>query len=102
MWIWFKSWFRIFKFKKYFISGFGPRKAKNLIEKLSNGQSKSRKGTLETTRFKIGKKLGVSFLNFIKIKTDVTKLNFSEDENEKYNLFDMTRIPMKNYDFVKK
>ena len=85
-----------------FISGFGPRKAKNFIEQLSNGQPKSRKGILDTPRFKIGKKLGVSFLNFIKIKTDVTKLNFSDDENEKYDLLDMTRIPMENYDLAKK
>ena len=85
-----------------FISGFGPRKARNFIEQLSNGQPKSRKGILETQRFKIGKKLGVSFLNFIKIKTDVTKKNFSDDENDRYDLLDMTRIPMENYDLAKK
>ena len=75
-----------------FISGFGPKKAKAFIKKLyALERPKSREEILEEKDFKIGKKLGESFINFIKIKTDITSSNYYEND---FNLLDMTRIPM--------
>ena len=84
-----------------FISGFGPRKAKAFIKQLfAVGRPKSRENILEEKSYNVGKKVGESFINFIKIKNDITnKSNFNEDE---YNLLDMTRIPVESYDMAKK
>ena len=83
-----------------FISGFGPKKAKAFIKKLyALERPKSREEILEEKEFKIGKKLGESFINFIKIKTDITSNNYYEND---FNLLDMTRIPMNSYDITKK
>ena len=83
-----------------FISGFGPRKAKAFIKQLyAQGKPKTREEILEEQNYGIGKKLGESFINFIKIKTDITTHNFYEID---YNLLDMTRIPISSYDMAKK
>ena len=85
-----------------FISGFGPRKAKAFIKQLyAVGKPKTRQEILEEKNYNIGPKLGESFINFIKIKTDITSNNnnFNEDE---YNLLDMTRIPVESYDLATK
>jgi len=84
-----------------FISGFGPRKAKAFIKQLyAQGKPKTRQEILEEKNYNIGPKLGASFINFIKIKTDITSNNnFNEEE---YNLLDMTRIPIESYDLAKK
>ena len=79
-----------------FISGFGPLKAKNFINNLySKGKPKTREEILENNIYGVGPKLGVSFINFIKIKANIA----IEDE---YNLLDMTRIPIEFYDMAKK
>ena len=83
-----------------FISGFGPKKAKAFIKNLfSVGKPETRQEILEEKRYGIGPKLGESFINFIKIKTDITINNFYK---ENYNLLDMTRIPLDSYDMAKK
>lgn len=84
-----------------FISGFGPRKAKSFIKQLyAQGKPKTRQEILEEKNYNIGPKLGESFINFIKIKTDITSNNnFNEEE---YNLLDMTRIPVESYELGKK
>ena len=82
-----------------FISGFGPLKAKNFFNILySKGKPKTREEILEDKNYNIGPKVGVSFINFIKIKTDIKEIKF-EDE---CNLLDMTRIPIEYYDMTKK
>ena len=84
-----------------FISGFGPKKAKAFIKQLyAQGNPKTRQQILDEKNYNIGPKLGESFINFIKIKTDITNSsNFNEDE---YNLLDMTRIPIESYDMARK
>ena len=84
-----------------FISGFGPKKAKAFIKQLyAQGKPKTRQQILDEKNYNIGPKLGESFINFIKIKTDITNSsNFNEDE---YNLLDMTRIPIESYDMARK
>ena len=98
--------YRAFEFRHLrntlmFISGFGPRKAKAFIKQLyAVGKPKTREQILEEKNYNVGPKVGESFINFIKIKTDITnKSNFNEDE---YNLLDMTRIPVESYDLAKK
>ena len=83
-----------------FISGFGPRKAKAFIKQIyAQGKPRTRQNILEDN-YGIGERLGESFINFIKIKTDITnKSNFHDDD---YNLLDMTRIPIKSYDLARK
>ena len=83
-----------------FISGFGPIKAKAFISAMiANGKPSTRSEIIdENSRLNIGKKLGESFLNFIKIKTDVKSMSY----NDEYNLLDMTRIPLDAYDMANK
>ena len=82
-----------------FISGFGPRKAKAFIKQIyAQGKPRTRQQILDEKY--IGPRVGESFINFIKIKTDITiKSNFHDDD---YNLLDMTRIPIEAYDLAKK
>ena len=83
-----------------FVSGFGPKKAKAFIKQLYvQGKPKTREEILEEQNYGIGKKLGESFINFIKIKTDITRNNSYDND---YNLLDMTRIPISSYDMTKK
>ena len=81
-----------------FISGFGPRKAKAFIKNLlAVGKPDTREDILEEKGYGIGPKLGESFINFIKIKTDITSPNIY---NQNYNLLDMTRIPIDSYEMA--
>ena len=85
-----------------FISGFGPRKAKAFIKQLyAIGKPKTREEILEDKNYGIGSTLGESFINFIKIKTDVTYNNSFEYDGD-YNLLDMTRIPIDEYGLAQK
>ena len=80
-----------------FISGFGPRKAKAFISHINaSGKPKTREDILENFKMIIGPTLSTSFINFIKIKTDITSNNITY--NDYYNLLDMTRIPIDSYD----
>ena len=95
---------KVFEFKHMrnelrFISGLGPRKANDFIKRLySIGKPKTREEIKENTSYHIGPKVAVSFLNFLRIKTDI-KAKYYQDEG---NLLDMTRIPMDAYDIAKK
>ena len=83
-----------------FISGFGPRKAKAFIKNLfAVGKPDTRQDILDEKDYGIGPKLGESFINFIKIKTDITSSNIY---NQNYELLDMTRIPLESYNMAKK
>ena len=83
-----------------FISGFGPKKAKAFISAINAlGKPKTREEILEEKKIGIGKKLATSFINFIKIKTNINEKNtYSGD----YNLLDMTRIPLDSYKTTEK
>jgi len=85
-----------------FISGFGPRKAKAFIKQLyAIGKPKTREEILEDKNYGIGSTLGESFINFIKIKTDITYSNSFQFDGD-YNLLDMTRIPIEEYGLAQK
>ena len=77
-----------------FVSGFGPKKAKAFISLLSSsGKPNNREEILSSEGLGMGEKLGKSFINFIKIKTNINDRN----ANDEYNLLDMTRIPVESY-----
>jgi hypothetical protein len=60
-----------------FISGFGPKKSKAFMSKINTlGKSITREGILEEKKIGIGKKLATSFINFIKIKTNINEKKF--------------------------
>ena len=84
-----------------FVSGFGPKKAKAFISNMNAfGKPKTREEIIsEKSGMGIGKKLGQSFINFIKIKTNIKNSLYDDDE---YNLLDMTRIPIESYDMANK
>ena len=83
-----------------FISGFGPKKAKAFISKINTLEKPiTREGILEEKKIGIGKKLAKSFINFIKIKTNIKEKNIY---NGDYNLLDMTRIPLESYQMTEK
>ena len=83
-----------------FVSGFGPKKAKAFITMVNtSGKPQSREEILEEPTYGIGNRLKKSFINFIKIKTNITDPNSGIDN---YNLLDMTRIPIDSYDIAKK
>ena len=82
-----------------FVSGFGYRKAKAFISYINaNGKPKTREDITDySDKFPmIGNTLAQSFINFIRIKTDITSDTMSY--NDYYNLLDMTRIPVDSYD----
>ena len=82
-----------------FVSGFGPKKAKAFISNVNAvGKPQTREQMLEDIEYGIGKKLGMSFINFIKIKTNIKDAYSSSDI---YNLLDMTRIPIDSYNIAK-
>ena len=81
-----------------FISGFGPIKARAFISATNASERPStRDDILENDSYGIGRKLGESFINFIKIKTNITRNNRNNNVDN-YNLLDMTRIPVDSYD----
>ena len=83
-----------------FVSGFGPKKAKSFISAINAlGKPKTREEILEEKKLGIGKTLATSFINFIKIKTNINDKNIFNDD---YNLLDMTRIPLDSYKTAEK
>ena len=83
-----------------FISGFGPKKAKAFISAINAlGKPSTRKDIIEEKQYGIGDKLATSFINFIKIKTNINEKNSYNDD---YNLLDMTRIPIDSYKTAEK
>ena len=59
-----------------FVSGFGPKKAKAFISLLSSsGKPNNREEILSPEGLGMGEKLGKSFINFIKIKTNINGRN---------------------------
>ena len=83
-----------------FVSGFGPKKAKAFISAINAlGKPATRREIIEEKQYGIGEKLATSFINFIKIKTNINEKNLYNDD---YNLLDMTRIPIDSYKTAEK
>ena len=76
-----------------FVSGLGPRKAQYIIEKISPQNGLVSRIELSIRKI-IGPIIRTCCTPFIKIKTDITNAN---NDNKKFNLLDMTRIPLDQY-----
>ena len=79
-----------------FVSGLGPRKAQHILEKIIPWNGLSMRVQLVASSL-VGKRVRTSCNGFIKLKRDI-----SNDEIRKYDLLDMTRIPLDMYSLANK